>query len=218
MTGFLALVEKPKRIKESDPYTRYDSKWKLHKRPKSIYVCSCWKEFLSLDTVIKTWRRTSCWCIWKINTAKANKKRSTHNLTNHRLYSTWVCMIHRCENPNRKSYENYWWRWIKVCERRKDVSLFIHDMYPSYKKWLTLDRIDNDWDYCKDNCRRSTYKKQANNSRKNKMYKWKSMSQRADEIYISYYCLRSRLQSGRSREQAILTPKWERKKWLQEHS
>lgn len=39
----------------------------------------------------------------------------------------------------------------------------------------TIDRINNDWDYCKDNCRRVTMKEQCNNRRSNHkiFYEWK---------------------------------------------
>ena len=86
------------------------------------------------------------------------------NCEEHRLYSTWKSMNSRCSNPNTKSYHNYGGRGITVCSRwRNCFWLFVDDMYPSFEEGLTLDRINNDGMYCKENCKWSTPKEQANN-------------------------------------------------------
>lgn len=72
------------------------------------------------------------------------------------------------------AYKYYWWRWIK-CER-KTFKSFHEDMRDSYKdhmkqfwkKNTTIDRIDVDWNYSKENCRRATMIEQANNKRRTK--------------------------------------------------
>ena len=47
----------------------------------------------------------------------------------------------------------------------KSFEEFYSDMYPTYKKWLTVEREDNDWNYCKSNCKWATMKEQSNNRR-----------------------------------------------------
>lgn len=86
-------------------------------------------------------------------------------MEDHRLYLTWKSMHSRCNNPNTASYKNYGSRGIKVCERWRSFYLFLEDMYPSYKEGLTLDRVDVDRGYSKDNCRWATVEEQSNNKR-----------------------------------------------------
>lgn len=73
-------------------------------------------------------------------------------------------------------YQLYWWKWIKnewTCFEE-----FISDMYTSYKEHVeihwenntSIDRIDWNWDYNKNNCRRATYILQNNNKDNNVKY------------------------------------------------
>ena len=69
----------------------------------------------------------------------------------------------RCMNPNYTDYKNYGGRGITVCDRwRESFENFFEDMgeRPCGK---TLDRIDNDSNYSKKNCRWATYKIQRHN-------------------------------------------------------
>lgn len=76
------------------------------------------------------------------------------------------CIQWRCCDQNNKWYHRYWGRWIKCL--RKTFNDFKYDMWPSYLEhcanywiWMRrtqIDRIDNNWNYCKKNCRRVTAK------------------------------------------------------------
>lgn len=90
----------------------------------------------------------------------------TREKVDHRLYSTWKSMLSRCNNPNTSHYDNYGGRGIIVCPEWKDFQVFIDDMFPTFEEGKTLDRKDNDSNYCKDNCRWATIEEQMNNQSK----------------------------------------------------
>lgn len=72
-----------------------------------------------------------------------------------KLYWIWSSMVQRCTNPKNKSFHNYGGRGIKVCSdwigTGKNFVKWAKEH--GYKDGLDLDRIDNDGDYCPDNCR-----------------------------------------------------------------
>lgn len=134
-----------------------------------------------------------------------------------RFFSRFTDMKTRCYNPNCKSYHAYWWRWIIV--ERKNKQEFYDDMRQSFvehvqKHWIddtTIDRIDVNWNYCKDNCRWITRKEQTENKRTviPVIYKWKkytSIKSLADEKWLDHRLVRDRLQRWRDIEKAIDTP------------
>ena len=82
----------------------------------------------------------------------------------HPLYSRWKCMKSRCYSKTDKDYHNYGGRGITFCDEWADFENFLRDMgeRPPGK---TLDRIYNDGNYCKINCRWATPKEQRANQR-----------------------------------------------------
>lgn len=82
-----------------------------------------------------------------------------------RLHSIWLNMKARCNNPNRPKYHRYGGRGIKVCaEWNEDFVCFYNwSIKNGYSPNLQLDRIDNDGDYCSENCRWTTLKENTKN-------------------------------------------------------
>lgn len=68
-------------------------------------------------------------------------------------YSSWACMITRCENKNRDSWARYGGRGISVCERwRNSFWNFVEDLGQK-PDGFSIDRIDPNGNYEPSNCR-----------------------------------------------------------------
>lgn len=76
-------------------------------------------------------------------------------------------MIQRCENPNATSYPSYGARGITICKAWRESYQAFKDwaLLHGYQEGLCLDRIDNDGNYCPENCRWVTRAKNASKRR-----------------------------------------------------
>ncbi len=81
-------------------------------------------------------------------------------------YAVWRNILNRCENPKHPKYKDYGGRGIKVCGQWLKFENFLADMGEK-PDGLSLDRIENNKGYCKENCRWATRKQQNNNKRGN---------------------------------------------------
>lgn len=105
----------------------------------------------------------SCGCLRFINNI-------THGKHDTPEYKIWSSMRQRCKNPQSQVWHNYGARGISVAEEWDSFAKFISDMGPRPSEDHSLDRIDNNGDYCKENCRWATINQQVKNTRKSKLY------------------------------------------------
>lgn len=152
----------------------------------------------------------SCGCLHRENVSKMAK---THGLSNTRLYSIWSGMLTRCYCPgDGKTYEKYGARGISVCYewRTSFESFYNWAINNGYLDTLSIDRIDNDGDYCPENCQWATAKQQANNRRSNILLTYngetKNASQWGEIIGIPGSVICRRKKRGWSDEECIEIP------------
>mgnify|MGYP006988858809 CR=1 FL=1 len=164
-------------------------------------------------------KTSSCGCYKK---QRIKESHTTHGMSNTRFFGIWHGMKNRCYNSNSENYKDYGGRGITVCNRwLESFENFRDDMYDEYiekskiygEENVSIDRIDNNKNYCKENCRWTTLIEQANNKRSNhyieindELYTLKNAWRRYGVYNVGYNTVKSRISRGIDPYEAITTP------------
>ena len=172
--------------------------------------CDCGNEIIANVGNLKNGHTKSCGCL---RADRCKMKFTKHGLEHTRLYGIWSDMRLRCYDEKNISYNRYGGRGITICDEWKNDIKAFYDwaMANGYKDSLTIDRIDNDGNYCPENCRWVTVKEQASNRRSNILVthngKTQTMKEWAHEVGIPYKAVWARMQKlGWSAERALTEP------------
>lgn len=127
-----------------------------------------------------------------------------------RAWCAWVALRKRCDNPDKRDYKNYKGRGITYDVSWDDFKNFLADMgLPP--KGTSLDRIDNNGNYCKENCRWATKTEQMRNTRHNHYLEYDGkrlmICEWAELLGIKSVLIRNRLRRNWSVERLLSTPR-----------
>lgn len=174
---------------------------------KSRWLCRCscseQNEVIVIGTDLTRGHTQSCGCFMREQSKKYNIK---HGKVYTRLYMTWKNMKNRCNNPNSDDYRIYGAEGKTVCPEWLDkengfINFYNWSMANGYRADLTIERIDGTKGYSPDNCRWTTAKEQANNTRRNHIIEYKgkkqTMKQWSEELHIKYSTLAARINTYR---------------------
>ena len=121
-------------------------------------VCRCGNVSNVSSSALIHGKSKSCGCL---NSELAALRATKHNLSGTLAYGSWLNMHKRTKATSRSS-NNYYSRGIIVCKEWANFNNFYKDMGERPPN-TTLDRINNDGNYCKENCRWATNLEQARN-------------------------------------------------------
>ncbi len=136
----------------------------------------------------------------------------THGKSRTSEYKIYQGILARCYNENDNSYYNYGKRGIKVCDRwLESFENFYEDMGDKPGPNYSIDRINSNGDYCKENCKWSTDKEQGNNRKTNKFLEYNgerlTYSQWEDKLGFRKGTIKSRITKWKwSIERTLTTP------------
>jgi len=171
-----------------------------------VCKCDCGGDALATTANLRRGRVRSCGCL---NVDRNKETKITHGMTRTRTYTIWFGMKRRCDDPSQDNYSHYGGRGISYDPRWRLFANFFADMGKA-PEGLQLDRIDNEGNYCKENCRWVTPRTNSNNRSNSDFVEYAgervTVTELARKLGMKPITLESRLYDGWSLDRAIRTP------------
>lgn len=168
-------------------------------------LCDCGVAKAVIWSCLNSGSTRSCGCLHR-EIIKAVK--TTHGMGRSPEYKVWAGMKLRCGNPRDAGYMNYGGRGVVVCDRWiNSFENFFADMGPRPTPKHSIERIDNNGNYCPENCRWATRIEQARNKRRTIMLSYlgesKPLRVWCDELGIRPTTVARRIKLGWPAERAL---------------
>jgi hypothetical protein len=174
-------------------------------------LCTCGNMCEAKAFQLRKGEKQSCGCLKRSVLGAATRTHGTANsrITGYRdrTYGIWQAMRDRCSNSNRKDWHCYGGKGIMVCASWQRYENFLADMGCA-PTGLTLDRIDSNGNYCKDNCRWATRKEQSRNTSRIVWITHAGVTHSVGDWWaitgVKFSAYYGRLRRGWTREEALL--------------
>ena len=180
-----------------------------------LCVCDCGNFHISTSYNLIHGKTNQCKECMKKQISESNTK---HRCEPRRLWQIYQNMKTRCYNPKYELYSRYGGRGITVCaEWNKSFVEFRKWAFSSgYSPNLTIERVNNDGNYCPENCTWADRVAQANNRHTNRILclngESDTLANWARRTSIPYWKLQDRIYAGWSDEAILTTPYVRQKK------
>lgn len=176
-------------------------------KPRWVCFCDCGKAVEVAGLSLRNGDTRSCGCLQK---EKAREAQIKHGGCDTTEYCTWANMLGRCRSDSFTGYYNYGGRGIEVCERWLNFENFLKDMGKKPSPEHSIERIDNDGNYCPENCKWATRAEQSINKRNNKWIsigeKTKVLTHWLKELKMDPATFYQRLNKGWGEVESLTTP------------
>lgn len=132
-------------------------------RDNGVYynvTCDCGVTKILSGSQLRNGSTKSCGCYKE---SLLGRKIENHGLSNTKEYSIWTSIICRTSHPIKSTRKWYYDKGVKISEEWRNSFLKFYEDMGECPDGFTIDRIDPDGDYCKENCRWASVELQSIN-------------------------------------------------------